>query len=546
MDTKLNRDILYSICSELFSESCGGSAQNLRNLSLACRVLRDVSLPIIFSQVKWPHPRKHTEEGGLEFFPPHLWPHFRSFTLDWPDHWPDSTPPLWGDRYYVGGDYHPRHLDKLVKAIPQMLALSSFHISCPFYPPTSIISALIQCPSIRELSCHDTPLYANMIPRVPAQFNLEKLAIVPVGEALRVGEGPYSAKYQEIYYYLRDYRKRFKNDSLAPYAATAFLFSLGKSSHLRHIQISGELCTLHDLAQQDWPRLDTLILTGHAPRPQGMVELVDVVAKMPKLRDIRLLFASVKSDPSFRLLPIAHNNLTARGTSACVLSQIRYLALSNACHLRGVFQYTPFLERLVICAIIDLPKVPIALGRAEVYNLLADIAEAPSAPDINGGIRNHLKVLRIMIEDKANPELYRNICAQFPKLENLEVELCGYHDGKSIFPWSEFADPFVALSKLRCLRICVQFPEFDDVDRGEPWKTARKQCAEYFADRLSSLQRVGFEYRKRTGTHRYEDSWLEYDVGRRDDNGPRVEMHELPSSWYRFPEVWTPEFINSS
>ncbi|EAU87023.1 hypothetical protein CC1G_08494 [Coprinopsis cinerea okayama7 len=536
MDSKLNKDILYTIAAELAS---AGSIDDLKNVSLTCRILRMVTLPLLFHKAQWPHPEKHTEEGGLEFFPETLWAYFREFSLDWPDHWPDTIPPQWGDRYYIGGDYHPRHLDKLVGALPAMSNLSRFHISCPFYPPASIIAALIQCPSIRELSIHDTPLYVDMVPRVPPTFHLDRLSIVPVAEALRVGEGAYDPKYQEFHYYTRDYRKRYRNDSLARYAATAFIFSLGKSDHLRHVEVSGDLCTLHELAYQEWPLLETLVLTGHAPRPHGMVELVDVVAKMPRLADLRLLFASVKNDPLFRLLPIADNHLTARGNSARVLSQIQYLAVSNACKIPGVFQYTTGLEGLVVCAIIDLPRVPIALGRAEVDALLNDMISAP------GGMKDGLRTLRIMIEDKGTPELYRKICMHFPKLETLEVELCGYHDGKTVFPWEELVDPFRSLNYLKQLRICVQFPEYDEADRGEPWKTARRECAAHFAMRLPSLQRVGFEYRKRTGTHRYEDSWLEWDIERKQQFGS-VELYELPPSWYRFPEVWKPQFLVGS
>lgn len=532
MDAKLNKDILDLIVAELVST---GTHQDVQNVSLTCRLFRDAALPVMFASVQWPHASKHSEEGGLEFFPESLWPLFRTFALDWPDHWPDSIPPLWGDRYYIGGDYHPRHLDKLVNAMPHMSALTHFYISCPFYPPASIITALIRCPTIRELSIHDTPLYVDMIPRVPAEFHLDKVSLVPVAEALRVGEGPYNKKHQEFQYYTRDYRKKFRNDSLGRYAATAFLFTLGKADSLRHAEISGELCTMHELAFQDWPRLETLVLTGHTPRAQGQVELVDVVARMPALRDLRLLFATVKNDPLYKLLP--DGETSARGHSGAVFSQLRYLAISNACKITQtpLFQHTKFLEGLVVCAISDLPRVPIALPRADVDALLDDMGE---------GVRDHLKVLRIMIEDKGNPELYRKISSHFPKLETLEVELCGYHDGKSVFPWDEFADAFLPLRHLKNLRACVQFPEFDEADRGEPWKTARKGCAAHFASHLPSLQTIGFEYRKRTGTHRYEDSWMEWDIERLEHGA--AQLFELPPSWYRFPEVWVPEYLAES
>lgn len=633
MGTMLDSDILYSIVAEV-ADPTAHDVQDLRNISLASRLLRAMALPVLFTEVRWPHPDKHSEENGLEFFPKTLWRHFRKLSLLWPDHWPDSSPPLWGDRYYIGGDYHPRHMNKLVDALPRMEGLSKLHISCPFYPPSSIFTALVQCPSIRSLSISDTPLYMSMIPRVPSDFHLEHLSLVPVGQALRVGEGPYDSKYQDLAYYIRDYRKKYRNDSLVRYAADALLYNFAKASSLRSVQVSGDMCTLHDLARHDWPELQILILTGHAPRPYNGVDLIDVVARMPKLADLRLLFATVKNDPLFPILPcqtsseVAHETLS--GNPATLLSQIRHLALSNACQLSGViFHYANQLERLVICAISDLPRVPIALSRAEINALINDLGTPPtlttsdtSASGVLSGSASmpalqslssgspaagvsssssssttlpypSLKLLRIMIEDKANPELCHKICELFPHLEVLEVELCGYHDGKSIHAWDEFVSAFTPLSRLRRLRLCIQFPEFDETDRVEPWRNARRECAAYFAERLPSLECVGFEYRKRTGTHRYEDSWLEYEVERQNDgvlvsvlegrgspysaqpaqedvvphhhhgrglrSGPGCQDHlaaamnasrvsrlvELPSSWYRFPEVWTPEYITT-
>lgn len=189
----------------------------------------------------------------------------RRFQLAWPDDWPDANPPKWGDRYYIGGDYHPRHIDKLVSALPNMPSLHSFYLSCPFYPPSSILNALIQCRSLRDLCVNDTPLYISMIPKVPATFHLERISLVPVAEAVRVGEGPYDPRYSEATYYRREYRKKYKNDTLARYAATAFLFQVGKTASLRYVQVSADLCTLDALSGHEWPNLDTLVLTGHAP-----------------------------------------------------------------------------------------------------------------------------------------------------------------------------------------------------------------------------------------------------------------------------------------
>ena len=270
-----------------------------------------------------------------------------------------------------------------------------------------------------------------MIPNIPADCKLETISIVPVAEALRVGEGPYDPKYHEVTYYHREYRKKYKNDILARFAASAILFRVGKASLLRRVQVSGDLCTLDELAEHDWPNLDTLILTGHAPRLHSTTtELVDVLVKMPKLTELRLLFATTKGDASFRVVP---QQVSAKNNDASVFKQLKHLALSNACKLSGVFRYTAALERLAVCAIIDHPWVPIALSRSDVDGMLKDMAVECET--------SKLKRLRIMVEDKVSPELCRDICIQCPVLEALEVEICGYHDGKPVFAWVSLTFP---------------------------------------------------------------------------------------------------------
>ena len=265
-----------------------------------------------------------------------------------------------------------------------------------------------------------------MIPKVPPTFHLERIALVPVGEAVRVGEGPYDSRYSEPSYHLREYRRKYRNDVLARYAATALLFQLCRPSWLRHVQMSADLCNLDALAAHEWPRLETLVLTGHTPR--GMtVGLVDVIAQMPRLTELLLLFSKQNTDSVFRVLqddcPTVKNNFPT------VLARLKCLALSNACNFDGVLHYATSLERLALCAVIDLPRVPIAFCRAEIDRMLEDMEIGHQT------VESKLLRLRIMIEDKVNPVLCAAIAQQCPNLEALEIEICGYHDGKTIHPW---------------------------------------------------------------------------------------------------------------
>ena len=132
------------------------------------------------------------------------------------------------------------------------------------------------------------------------------------------------------------------------------------------MQVSGDLCTLDELAEHDWPNLDTLTLTGYALRLHSTTtELVDVLVKMPKLTELRLLFFTTKGDASFR---VVSQQASAKNNDASVF---KHLVLSNACKLSGLFHYTAALECLAVGAIIDDLWVPTALSRSDVDALVA-------------------------------------------------------------------------------------------------------------------------------------------------------------------------------
>jgi hypothetical protein len=301
-----------------------------------------------------------------------------------------------------------------------------------------------------------------MIPRVPPTFHLERIVLVPVGEAVRVGEGPYDARYAEPSYYFREYRKKYKNDVLARYAATALLFQLSKPTWLRYVQMSADLCNIDALAVHDWPRLDTLVLTGHSPR--GTAGIVDIVARMPQLTELRLLFSKTKMDQGFRVLSNHHS--TAKN-SPTVLAQLKYLALSNACNFDGVLHYATSLERLAVCAIIDQPRVPIALSRTEIDKMLEDMEIGQRSAE------SKLLRLRIMIEDKVNPALCHAIALRCPQLQALEIELCGYHDGKSIHAWVSLSPLFLP----RCQIYVAYIRVHCDRPNSSPPSPLCKTCA---------------------------------------------------------------------
>jgi len=74
----LNADVLHILSNELLQMEGGGAPSSLLSLSAASRLLRHACLPIIFSQVRWPHKSKVDAERRLLFFPESLQTYIRS------------------------------------------------------------------------------------------------------------------------------------------------------------------------------------------------------------------------------------------------------------------------------------------------------------------------------------------------------------------------------------------------------------------------------------------------------------------------------------
>lgn len=103
-------------------------------------------------------------------------------------------------------------------------------------------------------------------------------------------------------------------------------------------------------------------------------------------------------------------------------------------------------------------------------------------------------------------------------------------------------DALLSLSTLRFLRLGIPFPEREPDDEEQSVRSARKPCARLFAERILSLEAVGFEYRCNwAATFRYHDAWLDYRIIRKggvDGDVDAVDLVEMASAWYAFPEVW--------
>lgn len=354
----------------------------------------------------------------------------RHFRLDWHDEWTEPGRIRYGylDR---DGIYCPFHIDRVVHAITRMPKLSRVTISTPFLPPQALYEALGQC-ALSSFTLIDTPIDQSLMQFFPAP--IRRVNLTPVGQTLRIGDGPTDPKFAEITYFMRDWRRKYR--AQAHFRGFREMRSSGvflrqHASTLTHLELSGDLAAFTGLATIDWPVLATFIIHGRIPNPNvnlsfhvsgppnmTQYSLFDVLNRMPLLRDFRLLFPQSKA-PEFRLLD---RYALSNPQNIAKLASLDSFAVSNACLLDGIFNYMSNLRRLAIMALVELPRWPIALSHPQVENVLADIG-ASNCP---------LKHLRIIIEDKLTPAICRLISINCPQLEVLEIERCGYHDGKSV------------------------------------------------------------------------------------------------------------------
>lgn len=324
-------------------------------------------------------------------------------------------------------------MELAVHAITRMPKLSKVTLSTPFLPPQALYEALGQCHTLSSFTLIDTPIDQSLMQFYPSP--IRRVNLSPVGQTLRIGDGPTDPKFAEISYFMRDWRRKYRAQAnLRGYREirSSAVFLRQHAPTLTHVELSGDLTVFTGLGTIDWPVLTTFVLHGRIPNPnhnlsfhmgallptQQLPRLFDVLLRMPMLRDFRLLFPQSKSQ-EFRLIdPL----VLADPKNIAKLASLDSFAISNACVLEGVFNYMTNLRRLAILALVDLPRWPIALSQPQVERVLADVG-ASNCP---------LKHLRIIIEDKLTPAICRLISAHCPQLEVLEIERCGYHDGKSV------------------------------------------------------------------------------------------------------------------
>lgn len=367
-------------------------------------------------------------------------------------------------------------MELAIHAITRMPKLIKVTLSTPFLPPQALYEALGQCQSLTSFTLIDTPIDQSLMQFYPVP--LRRVNLTPVGQTLRIGDGPTDPKFADITYFMRDWRRKYRAQAnLRGFREirSSGVFLRQHAPTLTHLELSGDLTAFTGLATIDWPVLSTFVLHGRIPNLHINISfhvgpsprtptLFDVLHRMPVLRDFRLLFPQTKSQ-DFRFLD---PYILSNPENLAKLASLESFAISNACVLQGVFNYMTNLQRLAIMALVDLPRWPIALSQPQVESVLADIG-ASNCP---------LKHLRIIIEDKLTPTICRLISTHCPQLEILEIERCGYHDGKSV---ASCVRPLFLPSSLppvyfRALPLCPYFDCGDHRNRMLTLETLFSYC----------------------------------------------------------------------
>lgn len=168
----------------------------------------------------------------------------------------------------------------------------------------------------------------------------------------------------------------------------------------------------------------------------------------------------------FKVLPAAPEYTSAKGNHGSLLEQIESLAVSDACNLDRVGYFLKGVGRLAILAISDISEPTAAFSKKTMEKILREVSAAgtpapktippkptpqpqsekkkettdakpepvPKQPEIVHK-NQMLKHLRIMLEEKIEPDICKFLADRFPVLEVLEVEKCGYHDGRDVPTW---------------------------------------------------------------------------------------------------------------
>ena len=408
----LDDDSIYLILIALCYTDVIQRLKQLWPLSLTCKRLRALCLPLMFKRVVWPNKHIPNVNDDVPMLPETLWPYIQYVGVSSTSlRKPSLIPPTFDRnfRYHYSDD---DYIDELIYAIPRLPRLYTFSVHTLITPPDELIEALFHCPTLVNLSFEETPLNFHL-PRTPCK-SLHTLRFLD-GRDLRVSGGPRlfirswrESPGREIYEKIENERR--PSDTLA----TTQILRI-HSPFLQHLELASGLTSVRGLVAVTWPLLQTLTLTG--PSPLDGEPILQIIQAMPALRELRILYSVFSSRDTVRWcvypsIPVGGMTKTFPLTLTACSPNLRSLTLSNPRPTDMAFQSIPrTLESLTLPSIYEWPHFTKGLDHAFAIRIVRDVSAC--------GAR--LRELRIFVNSEPNVDLVNTIVESFPALETLHL-----------------------------------------------------------------------------------------------------------------------------
>ncbi|KAK6984979.1 hypothetical protein R3P38DRAFT_3102448 [Favolaschia claudopus] len=395
-------------------------------LSTSCRIMRAQTLPYIFRELyNWDSSR-----GTV--WPQSLWPYCKIV------HIRDRTV-----RTAMKLDIS----EQTIHALSAMPFLVKVTLRFESSIPSRILHALSLSPSLLHLE-----IYQARVDGEPLPFSLT----FPALETLIISTAGFLSVVDQ------DEVDRDKQSS----NIHSLLAVLG--SRLREIRISGDLIS-PAFPTIEWKHLQKLVITEHTPTPY--VAVPDIVANMPALRDLQVLYTAPVSHnfpdlPTSRISPVLHLGSTTCSTLSDTCPLLSSVTLGNLLPGDSIFAQLPAtLSSLRLRAPVDPYNDNMGFPEYAHYPLNQDTL--PRALDH----MRHLHDLRefcIDLDFFVTASLIQAIGSTLPQIEVLEFNIPRYQFIASPHRFNKNdRDPAILLalnlfSNLRHLRTTMNFMRFFD------------------------------------------------------------------------------------
>ncbi|KAI0648648.1 hypothetical protein C8Q79DRAFT_461791 [Trametes meyenii] len=257
----LGHDILRYIFEEHRREN------DMHQLSVTCRMLREISAPILYEtyQVALRRPVR-----GDTLLPVSLQPYVKSIKLldDCKRSWLADRPDSGSDDPAVCGVFAPKVLSRILRSMRRLRTVS---ILCPYVDhslPWSSLLAFVRLPNISEVNVNGFLLRPpDPVRHIPPQFEFTHITSFDVSVPWIEEDPPSLPQARQAY--------------------TALLVGLAPT--IERLVLATEVVSLHALLDIRWPHLRELTFQGDVSAPSEMNKpYVTFLRNMPLLRQLHL------------------------------------------------------------------------------------------------------------------------------------------------------------------------------------------------------------------------------------------------------------------